>query len=162
MKNMILGLILISGAISAHAAPQRLAPCDARGISALKESILDKRADGFVNVKLMTNTNGKVLGFYTWNKAGDDMYAEVCEYLETREYVAASQWYYWENDGYKTNPASWVKGASYFIAQDEGTSTMKLLKPSVDGNITVLMDIEGTDEEAGVVRREIVNFVNLR
>ncbi|MES2526479.1 MAG: hypothetical protein V4598_05305 [Bdellovibrionota bacterium] len=153
---VIIGFIIASSAI---AAPSKLAVCDADDLKSLAESILDAKKDGLVNAKLMKNLNGKTVGFYAYNKKGDDMIAEVCEYMETDDMVVASKWYYWEADGFKTNPAAWTRNGVYSIRQDEGGADLTMLKPDAKGNVKLEISILGMGEDDFVeVRKDVVLF----
>lgn len=153
---IILGLTL---AASAMAAPKKLAVCDVQDLKSLAESILDAKKDGLLNAKLMKNLDGKTVGFYAYNNKGDDMIAEVCEYMETDEMVVASKWYYWEADGFTTNPASWTRNGSYSIRQDEGGADLTMLKADNKGNVKLEISILGMGENDLVeVRKDTVLF----
>ena len=158
MKSLmiVLGLTL---AASAVAAPKKLAVCDAQDLKSLAGSILDAKKDGLVNAKLMKNLDGKTVGFYAFNKNGDDMMAEVCEYMETDAMTVASNWYYWETDGVTTNPAAWTRNGSYSIRQDEGGADLKMLKADAKGNVKLEISILGMGEDDFVeVRKDVVLF----
>lgn len=158
MKSLlvVLGLTLAASAI---ATPTKLEVCDAQDLKSLAESILDAKKDGLTEAKLMKNLNGKTVGFYAYNKAGDDMLAEVCEYMETDDMVVASKWYYWEADGIKTNPAAWTRDGAYSIRQDEGGADFTTLKTNAKGNVKVEISILGMGEDDFVeVRKDVVIF----
>ncbi len=153
---VIIGFIIASSAI---AAPKKLAVCDADDLKSLAESILDAKKDGLANAKLMKNLDGKTVGFYAYNKKGDDMIAEVCEYLDSDNMTTASKWYYWEADGITTNPAAWTRNGSYSIRQDEGGADLTMLKADAKGNVKLEISILGMGEDDFVeVRKDVVLF----
>ncbi len=158
MKSLLIVLGL-SFAASAVAAPKKIAVCNAQGLKFLAESILDAKKDGLTSAKLMKNLNGQTVGFYAYNKAGDDMIAEVCEYMETDDMVVASKWYYWENDGITTNPAAWTRDGLYSIRQDEGGADLNMLKADAKGNVKLEISILGMGEDDFVeVRKDVITF----
>ncbi len=157
MKPYFIGLFTVMS-LNAFAAPAKLAPCDARGLKSLVDSIADAKKDGYPNVKMMKNVSGQTVGYYAWGKEKTAMSSEVCEYLETDEMVTASKWFYWESLG-KPDPSSWTINGSYSMRQDEGGADIDMLKANKKGNVTVAITILGMGEDDLVpVRKDVVTF----
>lgn len=136
-----------------------LKPCSADELKDLKVTIKEWKEKGLTETKLINNAQGKTLGFYSFNKAGDDIYAEVCEYLSTDELTVASQWYYWEEEN-SADPKTWKKGEGNLIAQDEGTAVITVTKASPTGDIIGTIEIEGVEED--ILKKDTIRFVTIR
>jgi hypothetical protein len=154
MKFLIATLMLTS-----FAQAQAIKPCTTADLTFLKQSIVEWNGKGFTSVKLIKNQQNQTLGFYSSDKAGTEMYSEICESLGDESNTVANQWYYWDSTTFKTNPADWKLNGNYSLSQDEGQVSIRMIKPSLIGNVTVELEITGT-EEGQVVRKDIVNFVN--
>lgn len=158
--KMFITVLCLSFSASLLAAPKNIKPCDATGLKLLTNSIAGAQKDGYTNVKIMKNTAGKTLGFFSWGKEGSVIKSEICEYLESDDLTVANEWYYWDSE-FKPNPAKWQINNVYLMSQDEGTATMKLLKSSATGDVTVQLTVQGMgDEDLVDVRQDIVTFSN--
>jgi hypothetical protein len=158
MKTLLIAAGLSLLTTSAFAAT-KLKACSASDLVDLKTTIKEWSAEGLTESKYMANAEGKILGFYAWNVAGDEIYAEVCEYLSTDELTVASNWYYWEAEG-SADPTTWKKGEAKMLAQDEGIVTLTVSKPSAKGDISAVLEILG--EEDDVLKRDTIKFVTTR
>jgi hypothetical protein len=167
MKMLIIALLstIASTAFAAHPAGE-IAACSSEELVSLKKTIADKKADGFSNIKLMVNTKNQVVGLYAWDEENLGIFAEVCEYFYAdNNIVAASEWYYWQTDDEKENPAGFKKGHTYELAQDEGLAEFRVLNPAKNGNVTVEFSVIGwrsdVDEEAKItLRKSVLTFIN--
>lgn len=158
MKTLLIAAGLSLLTTSAFAATP-LKPCSADQLKNLKDTIKEWKQKGLTEAKLINNAQGKTLGFYSFNKAGDEIYAEVCEYLSTDELTVASEWYYWEEEN-SADPKTWKKGEGNLIAQDEGTAVITVTKASPTGDIIGTIEIEGVEEE--IIKKDTIRFVTIR
>ena len=161
MKSLVVCLALLASG-SVFAKVQGLEACDAREVATMKKEILEKKAEGLTNASLMKNKKGEIVGYFATDK-DQDIYAEVCEYVEVDGITVARDWYYWESEG-KADPAVWTKNSTYVLMQDEGIAEMKVLKTSKTGNITVEFSVVGwgDDSKEVILRNEIVEFVPVK
>ncbi len=153
-------IALLSLCSSVWAGVPKLEACDASDMKMLNESIADAKQDGFKNVKLMKNNKGQTVGFFSWGTSPSTIKSEICEYVATDDMTAASSWFYWDNErAFKVNPASWVKEGVYDMSQDEGAASMRLLKESRTGDVTVELTVKGMGEDNFVdIRKDIITF----
>lgn len=159
MKFLIYSVLFAYSTGAALGASMSLRPCSTAELVSLQETIKEKKAEGLVNAKVMKNSKNQTLGLYTWSKSADDIYAEVCEYLDTAEQTVANTWYYWQGDRAEANPGVWKKNSGYLIQQDEGSMSLQAIKASARGDVKVKIEIEGVDEV--IVKSQTVNFADL-
>lgn len=138
MKMLILLSVLFSTQLFAKES-KTLRACKADEI---QELIYDQNKD--MKSLYMHNAKGEIVGVYSWEE--NDVYAEVCEYIDS-DLTVASEWYYWQNDGESSNPAKWTKGDFFVIAQDEGLANISVLKASKKGEVSFKFEILGWDGE---------------
>lgn len=142
MKSICLILcVLVSTQLMAD---ETLHACKADEI---KELVYDQNKD--MENFHMINSKGEIVGVYS-HKDNDEVYAEVCEYIDA-EMTVANEWYYWQEDhGVSSNPSKWARGDYYTIAQDEGIARLTVLDGSKKGEVTVKFEIEGWDGETEI------------
>lgn len=121
----------------------------------IKELIYDQNKD--MASAYMMNAKNEIVGVYSW--AEGEVYAEVCEYINS-DLTIANEWYYWQNDDASSNPSKWSKGDFYEIAQDEGLANLTVLKSSKKGAVSVRFEIVGWDGDGKelTVKSEVLAF----
>lgn len=105
----------------------------------------------------MLNANGQIVGVYSYKD--DQIHAAVCDYLSSDELTVANEWYYWQEEG-SANPQTFTVNSTYWMAQDEGLSSLFVKKASATGEITAAFTVVGWDGEGHEhnVRADIVTF----
>lgn len=154
MKSLIILSLLFSAQVMANDS-QTLRACKSDEI---KELIYDQNKD--MQSKYMQNSKGEIVGVYSWEEGA--VYAEVCEYINS-DMTVANEWYYWQNDDESSNPAKWLKGDSFEIAQDEGLANITVLKGSKKGDVSFRFEIIGWDGEGEqhTLKNEVLSLRSL-
>ncbi|MBC7427074.1 MAG: hypothetical protein H7336_00590 [Bacteriovorax sp.] len=106
----------------------------------------------------MLNADQKVVGAFSVK--GNEIQAQVCEYIAADNVTVANEWYYWQNTELSANPADWSVDNHYRIAQDEGSAFFQVLKTSNSGEVTIKFSVMGADEEGNDVemRTDVLTF----
>lgn len=151
-KYVFIALTFLSLNSLTAAYSQEIAACSDEQIEDLKNTITDKKNDGYPHSKLLKNAQKKIVGIYAWDEDEMGMYAEVCDYVHT-DHTVASSWYYWDEGS--SNPKDFQKGISYRLTQDEGIAYFKILSPIKNGVVKLEMSVVGWDS-ASDVEQEIV------
>lgn len=111
----------------------------------------------------MLNQKGEIVGVYS-HKDNDEVFAEVCEYIDS-EMTVANEWYYWQEEyNVSSNPQKWATGDYYTIAQDEGIAHLRVLNGHKKGEVTVTFEIEGWDGEgeAQILKSDTLTFRKIK
>jgi len=161
MKALILALSLLS-ATPVLANVPAIKPCNDRGLNYLQEFVKERAADAPSTAHYMVNKSNQIVGVYVWDHDGLSAFAEICEIINVEDgFIAASTWYYWEDDETNSNPATWPLHTEYSIAQDEGRAYIKALSKEANGDISIEFKVIGwgeTDDEI-VFRSDVLRLV---
>ncbi|MBC7713864.1 MAG: hypothetical protein H7177_11025 [Rhizobacter sp.] len=119
---------------------------------------LTEEHDEWEHTYYMLNAKQEVVGAFSFKEG--EIHAQVCEYIEADKITVANEWYYWQNTELSANPSDWTNKNHYWLAQDEGSVFLTVLKTSATGEVTVKMSIMGYDEEGDDVemRTDVLTF----